>query len=138
MELFKKGGKFDYLLCLKKGGNIQDCGCGKKIEKNQPGGPIARMGIQPKEEFTEAEKQALSDGTFYEEVTYPDGYFVTRMSSGSHGKNQRYPFIYSKMVAPDGSVLYQQDQYRNYPLINKSPKLVDINDVSYNLGDGEA
>ena len=138
MGLFKKGGKFDYLLCLKKGGNIQDCGCGKKIEKNQPGGPIARMGVQPKEEFTEAEKQALSDGTFYEEVTYPDGYFVTRMSSGSHGKNQRYPFIYSKIVAPDGSVLYQQDQYRNYPLINKSPKLIDINDVSYNLGDGEA
>lgn len=251
MEFFKKGGKFDYLLCLKKGGNIQDCGCGKKIEKAQDGatvetikktyteipgtdidgntyfepyveyhtpngtvtqfgksyrsnyglgqylpslpfgpakwqhnkaerqynrqelnkshqrnqellqarnlevqqkygpvgneapmmadgGEISRMGIQPKEEFTEAEKQALSDGTFYEEVTYPDGYSVIRMSSGSYGKNQRYPFIYSKMVAPDGSVLYQQDQYRNYPLINKSPKLVDINDISYNLGDGEA
>jgi hypothetical protein len=59
------------------------------------------------------------------------------MSSGSYGKNQRHPFIYSKMVAPDGSVLYQQDQYRNYPLINKSPKVIDINDVSFNLGNGE-
>lgn len=39
--MFKKGGKLDYLLCLKKGGSIQDCGCGKKIDKKQPGGSIA-------------------------------------------------------------------------------------------------
>lgn len=37
MELFKKGGKLDYLLCLKKGGKVQDCGCGKKIEKAATG-----------------------------------------------------------------------------------------------------
>ena len=36
MELFKKGGKLDYLLCLKKGGSM-DCGCGKKIEKAADG-----------------------------------------------------------------------------------------------------
>lgn len=30
--MFKKGGKLDYLLCLKSGGNIQDCGCGKKMK----------------------------------------------------------------------------------------------------------
>ena len=42
MKLFEKGGKLDYLLCLKKGGSIQDCGCDKKIEKNQPGGEISR------------------------------------------------------------------------------------------------
>jgi hypothetical protein len=41
MGIFKEGGKLNYLLCLKKGGAIQDCGCGKKIEKNQPGGSIA-------------------------------------------------------------------------------------------------
>lgn len=35
--MFKKGGKLAYLLCLKKGGNIQDCGCGKKIEKAETG-----------------------------------------------------------------------------------------------------
>lgn len=35
--MFKKGGKLDYLLCLKKGGSIQDCGCGKKIEKAEDG-----------------------------------------------------------------------------------------------------
>lgn len=40
MELFKKGGKLDYLLCLKKGGPM-DCGCGKKIEKAQPGSGTA-------------------------------------------------------------------------------------------------
>lgn len=39
--MFKKGGKLGYLLCLKKGGSIQDCGCGKKIDKKQPGGSIA-------------------------------------------------------------------------------------------------
>lgn len=37
MGIFKEGGKLDYLLCLKKGGAIQDCGCGKKIEKAQGG-----------------------------------------------------------------------------------------------------
>lgn len=31
--MFKKGGKLAYLLCLKKGGSIQDCGCGKKMQK---------------------------------------------------------------------------------------------------------
>lgn len=37
MGIFKEGGKLDYLLCLKKGGHIQDCGCGKKIEKAAEG-----------------------------------------------------------------------------------------------------
>ena len=37
MGLFKIGGKLNYLLCLKKGGKVQDCGCGKKIEKAQGG-----------------------------------------------------------------------------------------------------
>jgi hypothetical protein len=37
MGIFKEGGKLNYLLCLKKGGNIQDCGCCKKIEKAQVG-----------------------------------------------------------------------------------------------------
>lgn len=35
--MFKKGGKLGYLLCLKSGGSIQDCGCGKKIRKGQDG-----------------------------------------------------------------------------------------------------
>ncbi len=42
MGIFKDGSKLNYLLCLQKGGAIQDCGCGKKIEKNQPGGEISR------------------------------------------------------------------------------------------------
>jgi hypothetical protein len=38
--MFRKGGKLDYLLCLKKGGNVKNCGCGKKIENRQEGGPV--------------------------------------------------------------------------------------------------
>lgn len=38
--MFKKGGKLDYLLCLKKGGNIKNCGCGKKIENRREGGSV--------------------------------------------------------------------------------------------------
>lgn len=45
MGIFKEGGKLNYLLCLKKGGNIQDCGCGKKIEKSQPGGNVAKQRV---------------------------------------------------------------------------------------------
>lgn len=33
MGIFKEGGKLDYLLCLKSGGNGPDCGCNKKIAK---------------------------------------------------------------------------------------------------------
>lgn len=40
--MFKKGGKLNYLICLKKGGSIKDCGCGDKINKKQPGGSITR------------------------------------------------------------------------------------------------
>ena len=38
--MFKKGGKLDYLLCLKKGGNVKNCGCGKKIENKREGGYV--------------------------------------------------------------------------------------------------
>ena len=37
MKLFKDGGKLDYLLCLKKGGSIKDCGCGGEVKKGQDG-----------------------------------------------------------------------------------------------------
>lgn len=33
MGFFKKGGTLDLINCLQKGGSIQNCGCGKKIEK---------------------------------------------------------------------------------------------------------
>lgn len=33
-KLFEKGGKLNYLLCLKKGG-IADCGCGAKVVKDE-------------------------------------------------------------------------------------------------------
>lgn len=38
MGLFKKGGKLDYLLCLKKGGSV-NCGCNKK----QDGGELTQQ-----------------------------------------------------------------------------------------------
>ena len=33
MKLFEKGGKLNYLLCLKSGGKGPDCGCNKQIAK---------------------------------------------------------------------------------------------------------
>jgi hypothetical protein len=39
-QMFKKGGKLDYLLCLKRGGNIATCGCGKKLNKSQNGNKL--------------------------------------------------------------------------------------------------
>lgn len=38
MNIFKDGGKLDYLLCLKKGGSIKDCGCGGAVKKKLDGG----------------------------------------------------------------------------------------------------
>lgn len=43
MKLFKDGGKLDYLLCLKKGGNMKNCGCGGNVEKKQEGGDVRDM-----------------------------------------------------------------------------------------------
>lgn len=40
INIFKDGGKLDYLLCLKKGGSIKDCGCGGNVEKKQDGGDV--------------------------------------------------------------------------------------------------
>lgn len=40
MKLFKDGGKLDYLLCLKKGGHVKDCGCGGKVDRKAEGGDI--------------------------------------------------------------------------------------------------
>ena len=40
MGIFKEGGKLNYLMCLKKGGSIKDCGCGNKIEKNAGGNKV--------------------------------------------------------------------------------------------------
>lgn len=38
INIFKEGGKLDYLLCLKKGGTVKDCGCGGNVEKKAEGG----------------------------------------------------------------------------------------------------
>ena len=74
MGIFKEGGKLNYLLCLKKGGAIQDCGCGKKIEKNQPGGEISRRdalnmlrttgsgNAESRKEYRDAKRDARESG----------------------------------------------------------------------------
>ena len=80
MGIFKEGGKLNYLLCLKKGGNIQDCGCGKKIEKNQPGGEISRRDAlnmlrttgssnsESRKEYRDAKRDARESGLRGEEM----------------------------------------------------------------------
>lgn len=46
-KLFEKGGKLNYLLCLKKGG-VADCGCGSRIIKNQePAEKLRARGNKP-------------------------------------------------------------------------------------------
>jgi hypothetical protein len=40
INIFKDGGKLDYLLCLKKGGDMKNCGCGGNVEKKQDGGDV--------------------------------------------------------------------------------------------------
>lgn len=46
MDIFKDGGKIDYLLCLKKGGKTKKCGCGNKVEKAQRGRIVFPEGLQ--------------------------------------------------------------------------------------------
>lgn len=41
-KLFEKGGKLNYLLCLKKGG-VADCGCGKKLKVQEGGKTLPSM-----------------------------------------------------------------------------------------------
>lgn len=36
-EMFKKGGKLNYLLCLKSGGSTPGCNCGKQVKKAESG-----------------------------------------------------------------------------------------------------
>lgn len=74
MGIFKEGGKLNYLLCLQKGGAIQDCGCGRKVEKNQPGGEISRKdalnmlrttgsgNAESRKEYRDAKRDARESG----------------------------------------------------------------------------
>lgn len=46
-KLFEKGGKLNYLLCLKKGG-VAECGCSSKVVKNQePAEKLRARGNKP-------------------------------------------------------------------------------------------
>lgn len=76
MKLFEKGGKLNYLLCLKSGGKGPDCGCNKKIAKAGDGikdipekyGFRDVNGIT----YTTSSMEARPMGT-NETVTSPDG-----------------------------------------------------------------
>lgn len=94
MEFFKKGGKFDYLLCLKKGGNIQDCGCGKKIEKAQDGATVETI----KKTYTEIPGTDIDGNTYFEpyvEYHTPNG-TVTQVGKSyrsNYGLGQYLPSL---------------------------------------------
>lgn len=83
--IFKKGGKLDYLLCLKKGGSIKDCGCGGNIKKQQDGGIAneSTIVIKPSTasnsfiakvmENLKIVPRTVVNGTEYSAVELPDG-----------------------------------------------------------------
>lgn len=123
MELFKKGGKLDYLLCLKKGGKVQDCGCGKKL-KAEDGTQLPRYAKIIEGGGPYAEERTIyysdspndfkvNDGRLVslEEVVNPWGYWnneITR-SGRPFGLNleevpveYRAPEYYRYIAHPDG------------------------------------
>lgn len=76
MELFKKGGKLDYLLCLKHGGPM-DCGCGKKIEKAQGGSGTAL----DQEKYPEKTVERRDRYGFFSRKYNDKGHRVEKMTS---------------------------------------------------------
>jgi hypothetical protein len=100
--MYKKGGKLNYLLCLKSGGNVKDCGCKQKINKAQDG---IVLGLHP----TRSESsRPVQD--FYSQRNV-DGNVITEFSTFSNG----YPDdvlggSITQVVDPKGNVSY----YSNY------------------------
>lgn len=104
MGIFKEGGKLGYLLCLKKGGSIQDCGCGKKIEKAQGGEKVG---------YTDEQRAAIKKGNYKNNYTDPYGNNVEEYS-GNFGGDQA---VFSRLVTPQNDTLYSvkfHDEYNNY------------------------
>lgn len=68
MGLFKKGGKLNYLLCLKKGGSIQDCGCGNTIKKGKDGGDKV---VEKRNDGVNGlySRETLNNGTIVEQLS---------------------------------------------------------------------
>lgn len=84
MKLFKDGGKLDYLLCLRKGGNMKNCGCGGNVEKKQVGGLAGeKTTINPTQakntlfakimENLNMVPRVTVDGIQHSAVQFPDG-----------------------------------------------------------------
>lgn len=85
INIFKDGGKLDYLLCLKKGGSVKDCGCGGNVEKKAEGGVTeeSKIIIQPSTasnsliakimENLKIAPRTTIDGVEYSAVELPDG-----------------------------------------------------------------
>ena len=87
--VFKKGGKLDYLLCLKKGGSIKDCGCGKKIEKGQQGIPNLEYN-----EATQWIKDKNVSGMQHNVGTYRSAGDVSSFEPSIIGKGLGIPTMY--------------------------------------------
>lgn len=107
MGIFKEGGKLGYLLCLKKGGSIQDCGCGKKIEKNQPGGVVESDVSEQSTPITFIRRPRNSGDHFYDRRVGEDGTIVEEVAAGD---DPNLSYIRAQYPAtegyPDGTIYY--------------------------------
>lgn len=97
MGIFKEGGKLNYLLCLKSGGNIQDCGCGKKIRKKQEGGDV-----ESKHPLNRDASDSVND--FYDQWTDKNGNVRTEVSAYTNGGVDNPDISYIKISSPEGDV----------------------------------
>lgn len=75
MKLFKDGGKLDYLLCLKKGGDMKNCGCGGNVEKKQGGNVLSGGTVvsQNKKGDTATTKGKTKRGADFTIISGPSG-----------------------------------------------------------------
>lgn len=89
----KNGGKVEYLQCLKKGGSIKDCGCGKKMPKAASGTQMPE-----KKERKDANGQAFieADGT----------QVLTRRGSGNYSVSSTVDGEYTAPYRTEKRVSY--------------------------------
>lgn len=82
MGIFKEGGKLNYLLCLNKGGAIQDCGCSKKVLAKQPGGVVESDVSEQFTPITFIKRPMNSGNHFYDKRIGEDGTIVEEVAAG--------------------------------------------------------
>lgn len=117
-QMFKKGGKLNYLLCLKSGGNVEDCGCGKKIKKAEGG-----TTIETGEPTSEEDLRSIHAGTYRKAYTDKDGNQINVVSDEF---DSAYPNVYGlqyQMITPQLDTMYR---IQNWAMHEGAPyKLVE-------------